>query len=117
MHPILNKNLFLVKEHVGMFKASNSYDVYDPLTQQMMLECRETNMGFFTKLLRFTGYKKMTPFEIDIKTPSGEKVLKVKRGVSLFLSTVEVLDENGRVVGKFKLFLRQYESAHESEIL
>ena len=27
---VLNRNLFLVKEHTGLFKAANNYDVYDP---------------------------------------------------------------------------------------
>lgn len=102
MNPILNKNLFFVKEHVGMFKASNSFDIFDPETKQVMLQCREENLGFFTKMLRFTDYKRMTPFDIQIKTPTGEKILTVKRGVSLFLSTVQVLDENDVLIGKFK---------------
>ena len=32
MHQILNMNRFLVKEHVGVFKAANNYDIYDPET-------------------------------------------------------------------------------------
>jgi uncharacterized protein YxjI len=67
-----------------------------------VMECREERLGFFTKLLRFSDYKRMTPFEIDIKTPSGEQLITVKRGVSFFLSTVEVLDEKNVVIGKFK---------------
>lgn len=102
MHPILNKNVFFVKEHVGFFKAASNFDIYDPQTQQVVMECREERLGFFTKLLRFSDYKRMTPFEIDIKTPSGEHLITVKRGVSFFLSTVEVLDEKNRVIGKFK---------------
>lgn len=102
MTSALNKNLFLVKEHTGIFKASNSFDIFDPTTNEIILLCREEKLGFFTKMLRFTDYKRMTPFEIDIKTPNGQQVLTVRRGVSLFLSTVEVLDERGMVVGKFK---------------
>jgi uncharacterized protein YxjI len=102
MNPILNKNLFFVKEHVGFFKASSNFDIYDPQTQQVVMECREERLGFFTKLFRFSDYKRMTPFEIDIKTPSGEQLITVKRGVSIFLSTVEVLDERNLVIGKFK---------------
>jgi uncharacterized protein YxjI len=102
MHPIVNKNLFFVKEHVAMFKAANSFDIFDGETQQLIMQCREENLGFFTKLFRFSDYKRMTPFDIDIKTPSGEKILTVRRGVSLFLSTVEVLDGNGAVIGMFK---------------
>jgi len=106
MNPVLNRNLFFVKEHVGMFKAANNYDILDPESQEMIMTCREENLGFFTKILRFTGYKKMTPFHVEIKTPSGEKILSVKRGVSIFLSKVEVLDENDQLIGKFnqKLF-------------
>jgi uncharacterized protein YxjI len=102
MHPIVNKNLYFVKEHVGLFKASNSFDIFDGENQQLIMQCREENLGFFTKMFRFTDYKRMTPFDIDIKTASGEKVLTVRRGVSLFLSTVEVLDGNGTVIGLFK---------------
>ncbi|MCR9254017.1 MAG: phospholipid scramblase family protein [bacterium] len=102
MNSILSRNLFFVKEHVGMFKAANNYDILDPDSQETLMNCREEKLGFFTKMLRFTDYKRMTPFEVDITTPSGEKVLTVKRGVAIFLSTVEVLDENDQLVGKFK---------------
>jgi uncharacterized protein YxjI len=102
MNPILNKNLFLVKEHVGMFKAANNFDIYDPQTNEKIMLCREDNLGFFTKMFRFTDYKRMTPFDIEIKTASGEKVLSVKRGISIFLSKVEVFDENNQLVGMFK---------------
>jgi uncharacterized protein YxjI len=102
MHPALNKNLFFVKEHVKIFKAANSFDVFDPETSQLILQCREENLGFFTKMFRFTDYKRTTPFEIDVKTPTGETILTVKRGVSFFLSTVQVLDERKQVIGMFK---------------
>lgn len=102
MHPALNKNLFLVKEHVAIFKAANSFDIFDPQSGQLMLQCREERLGFFTKMFRFTDYKRLTPFEIDIKTPEGKTILTVKRGVTLFLSSVDVLDENNQLIGKFK---------------
>lgn len=102
MNNTLGQNLYLIKEHVGMFKAANNYDIYDPETQQIIMNCREEKLGFFTKLLRFTDYKRMTPFHVEIKTPTGEKVLTVKRGISIFLSSVEVFDENEKLIGKFK---------------
>ena len=34
-HP-LNRNLLLVKEHVGMFKAANNYDIHDPDTGEII---------------------------------------------------------------------------------
>lgn len=91
-----------MKEQVGMFRAANNYDIYDPQSQEMIMTCREEKLGFFTKLFRFTDYKRMTPFHVEIKTHENENVLTVKRGFSLFLSTVEVFDENEKLVGKFK---------------
>lgn len=102
MHPVLNRNLFFVKEHTGMFKAANNFDIYDPENQQQLMTCREEKLGFFTRILRFTEYKRMTPFNIVVSSTSGEKVLTVKRGVSLLRSKVEVLDEHDNVVGKLK---------------
>lgn len=49
MNPILNKNIFLVKEKIGIFKASNNYDVYSPQNNELILNCREINLGFFSK--------------------------------------------------------------------
>jgi uncharacterized protein YxjI len=102
MHPVLSKNVFLVKEHVGLFKAANNYDIYDPETSQIVMECREDRMGFFTKLLRFSDWKRMTPFDISIRTPDGQQIVRVSRGVSFFLSKVTVHDENDQVIGGFK---------------
>ncbi|HEU0265134.1 MAG TPA: phospholipid scramblase-related protein [Geobacterales bacterium] len=102
MHEILSRNLYLVKEHVGMFKAANNYDIYAPESGQMIMECREEKLGLLTKIFRFTDYKRMTPFDIQVRTPDGRQVVRVKRGVSFFLSKVEVFDEFDRPVGFFK---------------
>jgi len=45
MHKLLSKNVYLVKEHVGMFKAANNYDIYDPQTNEIIMECREELLG------------------------------------------------------------------------
>lgn len=106
MHPVLNRNLFFVKEHVGMFKAASNYDILDPSTNQIIMNCREERLGFFTKIFRFTKHKNKTPFDIQIRTPDGAPVLSVKRGVTFFLSKVDVLNESQQRVGGFqqKLF-------------
>jgi len=88
--------------HVGMFKAANNYDIYDPQTGEIIMECREDSLGVLTKLFRFTDYKRMTPFDIQIRTPDGRQVVHITRGVSLFLSKVSVLDEHDRAIGGFK---------------
>ena len=102
MHSVLSRNTYFVKEQVGMFKAANNYDVLCPETGEELLHCREPNLGFFTKMLRFSKYKRNTPFNVVITTPSGEPVLRVSRGISIFLSKVDVFDDNDRRIGGFK---------------
>lgn len=102
MHPALRRNLFVVKEHVGFFMAANNYDVFDAETGEPVLFCREPNLGFVTKMFRFTDYKRLTPFDITVTTPDDEPVLRVTRGVSIWLSKVNVLDEENEPIGGFK---------------
>ena len=102
MNPIFNQNIFLVKEKIGMFKAANNFDIFNPENNELVLTCREPNLGFFTKLFRFTDYKRMTPFDIEIRTASGELTIQIKRGVTIFRSDIDVFDGGGRKIGVFK---------------
>ncbi len=103
---MINKNLYLIKEHTGIFKAANNYDIYDPETGNIVFECREENLGWITRVLRFTDTKRMTPFDVEIKDASGKRIVRITRGVTLFMSNVVVVDENDRQIGGFtqKLF-------------
>jgi len=101
MHEALAPNVFLVKEHVGLFKAANNYDIYDS-GGRVILHCREGNLGFVTRLLRFTDFKRMTPFAIEIRIPDGEPLIRVTRGIAFIRSTVTVHDEQDRVLGYFR---------------
>ena len=102
MHPSLKRNLYLVRERLGILQAASNYDIVDPESFETVLECREERLGPFAKFLRFTDYKRMTPFEIEVRTPSGERVIQVGRGVSVFLAKVDVHDETGRRIGGFR---------------
>lgn len=106
MMGVINKNLFLVKEHIGLLKAANNYDIFDPELGEMIMQCREPNLGWFTKLLRFTDYKQNTPFDVQIRTPDGQRIVRIQRGISIILSKVEVRDGNNELIGGFsqKLF-------------
>lgn len=103
---VLNKNLYLIKEHFGLLKAANSYDVYDPESGEILMECREPNLFWLTKILRFTDFKRMTPFDVQVKTADEQRVVRIMRGISLLVSKVEVRDGNNELVGYFsqKLF-------------
>ncbi len=102
MNPILNKNLYFIKEKVGMFKAANSYDILDPETSQILMTSTEPNLGFFTKMFRFTKYKSMTAFNVVVATTGNQNVLNLKRGVTIFRSEVQVFDDKDKQIGTFK---------------
>jgi uncharacterized protein YxjI len=102
MNECLAGNVYLVKEHVGAFKAANNFDIYDPETGDMVMLCREDRLGFFTKILRFTEYKRYTPFDIRISTPDGRQIVRVTRGSAFLRSSVKVFDEAGARLGGFE---------------
>lgn len=99
---VLAQNQYFVKEHVGFFKAANNYDILDPATGQVILECREPVLGFWTKLFRFTQYKVFTPFNIEVRDRTGRLVLRVRRGATFIKSTIDVFDGSEKRVGGFK---------------
>ena len=92
----------LVKEHVGLFRAASNYDIYDLTTNEKLLECREPGLGFLTKWLRFTDYRRHTPFDVRITDLDGNQIVRVTRGISLFLSHVKVFDGDNLPIGGFK---------------
>ena len=75
MHQLLNQNLCLVKEHVGLLKTANNYDIHDPSSGEAILHGRDPKLRIITKILRFTDYKRMTPFDVHVTTPEGEPVV------------------------------------------
>ena len=105
-HPImedqLNRNLFFVREHPGLFKAASNYDILDPATGLVLLECREEDMSRLVRILRFTDLKRTTPFKIVVMTPDGKTVLRITRGIPIVASVVHVLDDAGIPVGSFR---------------
>ena len=74
MDSILEKNLYLFKEHVGLFKAHNNYDIYDPKSKEIILHCREKNLNIFYKIIRTikSSLKMLTPFQIGITHLNGQ---------------------------------------------
>ena len=102
MHEVFNRNGFLVKEHVGVFKTAKEYDIHDPETDEVIIECREKPHGTITRILRLIGYWRYTPFDIELTTPDGTRLLRVSRGIAFIRSTVRVHDTQDQLVGSFK---------------
>jgi hypothetical protein len=82
---ILNRNLFFIKDAVkrSEAKTADKLDVYDPDSRQLLLECREPDIGMLTKIARLCGgrHDAGTAFNLVAGIPSSkEQVLRIVRG-------------------------------------
>lgn len=103
MHPALNRNAYLIKEHIGMFKATSAYDVFDPATGEQIIECREERVGFVNQFIRVFNRELANnmPFHVDVRASDGEQLLSIDRGFAMFRSKVKVYNEADEHVGGF----------------
>jgi hypothetical protein len=107
---ILNRNLFFVKNAVAKreAKTSDKLDVYDPESHQIILECREPNIGALTKIARLIGgrHDEGTSFNFVASIPdSKEQVLRIVRGNSTLSfggPAVKISDQWDSLLGKLK---------------
>jgi uncharacterized protein YxjI len=100
---LLKRKSFFIREHVGMLKLADTYDILDPETQQKIGFAKE-RPGVIVQILRMvTDYKQMLPTKVDIHEEENQPpVLTIKRGFTLFRSKVKVLDRDGAMIGYFK---------------
>lgn len=104
MAGLLDRDKLFVREHVGMFKARNAYDLIDPESGHTVGRAEEKVYGFFRKLLKFTSWKTKLSFSIHFHdaTADDQVVLTVHRPFTWFRSVVTVSDAGGKVVGNFR---------------
>ena len=103
INSLLQRNSFFIKEHLGMFKLSNNYDVYDSNRKEIILNCREQKASQLTKLFRFKKETKIfTPFNLKITTSLGSSLLSVKKDWHFLYAKVSVFDEKDKLIGYFK---------------
>jgi hypothetical protein len=107
---ILNRNLFFVKNAVKRLEAktADKLDVYDPESRQILLECREPDIGALTKIARLCGgrHDTGTGFNLVASIPgSKEQVLRIARGnatLSFGGPAVKISDRWDSLLGKLK---------------
>ncbi|WP_299456042.1 phospholipid scramblase-related protein [uncultured Microscilla sp.] len=102
MHEVLNQNLFFIEEQVGLLRAANNYDVYNPRTQALILTCQEENLSFLTKITRFTPFKTRSSFHLKINNNAGETLFYIKRKATVnpYVTPIEVYSSEDQLIGK-----------------
>jgi len=103
---MLSLNQVIVKEHVGLFKLSDAYDIINPETGIKIGLAKEVVPGWI-HLLRLVIDKGVLPTSIAfINAPDdkgqGEQVMSIKRGFTFLRSKIKVVVGQGREIGYFK---------------
>lgn len=103
---MLNRKQFLIREHVGMLKLRDTYDILDPNTQQQIGIAQEDPGGAIL-FLRFLINKQMLPTKVHIyegDNPEDRSRLRfsIERGFTFLRAQVNVRDPQGRLLGWFK---------------
>ncbi len=106
----LDRDLFFVKSVVKRLEAktSDKFDVYDPETRRVLLECREPDLGLLTKTARLLGgvHDRGTAFNLVAKIPgTNQQVFRITRGnASLTLGgpVTQIFDHEDQIIGKMK---------------
>lgn len=100
MNDVWSENTLLIREPVKFAKAARDYDVLNPDTQEVLLEAREGRLGIMSKLLRFTPLATAMPFDIEVRAPGGQPVLRMSKVWSLASYQVTVKDGRERFLGR-----------------
>ncbi len=100
MDKFFSNNTFVIDEKIAAFKLSNAYKVYNGEGQE--IGAIQERKPFTYILLEFALSKRMVPFELDILNVDGKCIAQLKRGLTLFMSKVQILNEAGAPIGSFK---------------
>jgi uncharacterized protein YxjI len=103
---MLNRTTYFIREHVGLLKLHDAYDILDPETKKP-IGLAEEEPGLLVHLLRLGINKQTLPTSVyvyEIKDGAGEAecVFSIHRGLTLLRSRISVRDGEGREIGWFK---------------
>ena len=102
--PLLNRKQYFIREHVGLLKLADVYDILDPESQAKIGEARE-EISMLVKVLRLFINKSLMPTVVRVYEGADEAahklVFSIRRGVALFRPRVDVMDASGTLLGYF----------------
>ena len=100
---MLNRKTYFIREHVGLLKLSDTFDIIDPETRQQIGIAKE-KPGFLILILRAMTNKKYLPTKVFIYEGTDHQdesklLFSLKRGFTIFRSRVNVLNNRGEIIG------------------
>ena len=101
---MLDRSQYFIREHVGMFKLTDTYDILDPETQVQIGRARE-EVGGLVKFARLLINKQLMPTKIVVYEGQGaedtdyKELFSIRRGVALFRPKVDIMQVDGTKIG------------------
>ncbi len=103
---MLERQSYFVREHVGLLKLTDTYDILDPESQEQIGIAKE-KVGGLIKTLRFIISKQLMPTTVYVyeggdPDDNDRLLFSIHRGVAFFRTKVEVKDGSDKLIGWFK---------------
>lgn len=101
---MFDRRSYIVKEHVGLLKLVDRYDIFDGESGELLGTASE-EIGIIRQLLRLVVNKQALPTSVIVREGaegSGPAVLSIHRGFSFIRSKVSVNDGAGNYLGYFQ---------------
>ncbi len=99
---MLDLTQFLVKEHIGVLKLTDAYDILNPATGAKVGFARE-NVSGLNKAMRLLVNKRLMPTRVDVKeSENGPELIVLRRGWTFLRARVDVTDGAGVLIGYFR---------------
>jgi uncharacterized protein YxjI len=99
---MLNLKTYLVKEHAGLFKLVDTYDIFDAATGQQVATAHEEVPGW-VHALRLLVNKRLLPTTVAVYPAGSEEPLfSIHRGFTLLRALVEIRHVQQGVIGYLK---------------
>lgn len=106
---MFDRKSFFIREHVGMLKLTDTFDILDPETQELIGVAKE-EPGTLAKILRLLISKQFLPTTINFyegdDSQGSAPVMSMHKGVTFLRAKCTITDEQGRLIGTLvrKLF-------------
>lgn len=95
---------YLIREHVGMFKLVDTFDIFDGASGQQLAVAKEKK-GLLNSIAGLFMNKRNLPTRVDVHEGAdvnGPIAFSITRGFSFLRPTVKVLAVDGSLIGTFK---------------
>lgn len=101
---MFDRQSYIVREHVGFLKMTDTYDILDPESGKMLGIAQERISGWMT-FLRLLLNKQMLPTKVVLvegEDPAARPTMTIERGFTFLRSRLRIRDAQGSEIGCFR---------------